>query len=254
MKRNKFLAVNLILLCLLSFDAFAQTENGASNVQLLYAPTTPDYLAKSNFMLKELDENNNTIIDQYLLVTECDLYRQYYTNDIEWSKIREATRGYIRTNKKLFPNRFEFVQPIYLGRYDVPSHSFEILDNSKLMGVGIMQVSGNYASDYKCLKTSDYNPKIFPLNAVLNLSRPLNYTSVKASQESAEEYLKFLADNNIDNSLGRPAYVRYRFKVEQSLNPVSLDNGISANFFGGLESMTVFGDKGLFIKLEDVKY
>lgn len=251
MKSNKYPC--FILLAVLSILLHSAAR--AETAQPLYVTTTPDNLAKSNWLFRDLDENNNGNVDQYLLITECDLYRQYYTNDIEWSKIRDATRSYIAANRKKFPNRFEFIQPIYLGRYDVPSKSFAVEGNSKIMGVGVMQVSGNRATNYTCLKTSEYDPKIFPLNAVLNLSRPLNYTSVKTSEASAEEYLKYIADNDLVSEFGRPAYVRYRFKVEQSLNPVALNNGeLSYNFFGGLESMTVFGDKGLFIKLEDVDF
>ena len=248
----KYRFLTLIILACLSVYGIAQAQSIPS--QLLYSPTTPEYLAKSYWPLKKLDLQDDRNIDQYLLITECDLFRQYYSDDLEWSKIRAATRNYVQKNMDGFPTRFEFIQPLYLDRYDTASQSFAVLPDSQMKGVSQIQASGNNPSDYKCLKTQYYNPKLFPMNAILNLSRPFSYTSVKAKPEDAQEYIKYLQDNNLANPLGRPAFIRYRFKVEQSLDPVNRNNGLYANFFGTLESVTVFGDINLFIKLEDVNF
>ena len=249
---NKFFS--LILFLLLFCPSFANAQ--PASAQLLYSPTTPEYLAKSFWPLKKLDENDNNNIDQYLLVTECDLYQQYHSNDIEWSKIQDATRGYIKSNRDSFPTRFEFIQPLYLDRYDVANQSFSVEKKSQIIGVSQLQASGNSTGDYPCLRSQDYDKKTFPMNAIVKLSRPLNLTSIQTNKESAAEYIKYIQDNKLETSKDRVAYVRYRFKVQQSLEPVpmGIDGGVYANFFGTLESMTIFGDKELFIKLQDVKF
>lgn len=243
----------LLLCLLLSIMYCAPAKAQSASSQLLYSPTTPEYLAKSYWLLNNLDIQSDENIDQYLMITECDLYLQYYTNDIEWNKIREATRGFINLNKENFPRRFEFIQPIYLGRYDPKSQTFDINKNSQINGILQVQVSGNSPRSYKCLDTTAYNPSLFPINAALKLSRPLTYLSVHAQPDIAQEYLNYIAENKLNDSFGRPAYIRYRFKVEQSLAPISTNTGVFANFFGSLESVSVFGDQSLFIKLEEVK-
>ncbi len=245
--------IRIFLLLLLSIFLSSYAKAQSSAPQLLYSPTTPEYLAKSYWLLNELNIDDNENIDQYLMITECDLYEQYFANDIEWSKIRDATRGYIKLNKQNFPRRFEFVQPIYLDRYDTNSQTFVINQNSQIKGVLQIQVSGNSSMNYRCIDTSAYNPLLFPINAVLKLSRPLSYTSVQTKPEAAQEYLKYMEENDITSDFGRPAYIRYRFKVEQSLSPVRMNGGVFANFFGTLESVSIFGDQSLFIKLEEVK-
>ncbi|PZP53838.1 MAG: hypothetical protein DI586_10600 [Micavibrio aeruginosavorus] len=241
---------SLAVFCLTFTSAKAQSVSG----QLLYSPTTPEYLAKSYWLLNGLDVEKIENIDQYLMITECDLYKQYYSNDIEWSKIREATKGYINLNKPNFPRRFEFIQPLYLGRYDTSSKEFEIMKNSQINGILQMYVSGNQALHYECINSGAFKPSLFPINASLKLSRPLTYMSVHTTTDSAREYLKYIDENSAVTDFGRLAYIRYRFKVEQSLTPISNEDGIFANFFGSLESVSVFGDRSMFIKLEEVKF
>lgn len=237
----------------ISFVPF-QARSQSANSQLLYSPTTADYLVKAYWALGKLDLAKDSNIDQYLMVTECDLFNQYFKNDIEWTKIRNATRGYIEANKKSFPTRFEFIQPIDLNRYDPASGEFSLAPKSQFIGIGALQVSGNAPTDYRCTQTGNFDERVFPLNAVLNLSRPFNLTKIDVSQATASEYIKYLQEHDITDPNTRPAYIRFRFKVEQNLAPVYIRNGQFANFFGMLESVTVFGDKGLFIKMQEIKY
>ena len=115
-------------------------------------------------------------------------------------------------------------------------------------------MSGNSTGGYPCLNNGPYSETDFPMNAVVTFTQPLNYTTVKTDQSTAEEYLKYLEKNKPDTSLGRPAYIRYRVKVDQYMGPVKIGSEQYANFFGELESVSVFGDKDLFIKLEDRKF
>lgn len=243
--KNKIL---FIVFALVLFPFTAKADD------LLYSPTTPTYLAKSYWLLNSLDTESKENLDQYLMVTECDLYNQYYTNDIEWSKIREATKKYIIANKQGFPTRFEFVQPIFLDRYDEATGKFALMKNSQMIGIKQLQISGNYLQSFPCLDNTKYRPDIFPLNAIVTLSRPLNYINVNASPTVVAEYIKYLDEHKTPAQNGRPAYVRYRIKVEQSLKPTPYKSDYFANFFGSLESMTIFGDRDLFIKLEEVKF
>ncbi len=223
--------------------------------QPLYAQTTLDNLVKSYFLLTDLDINDNNIIDQYMMVTECELFKQFYTNDFEWNKVRGATRDFIKLNKAHFPKRFEFIQPLYLDRYDFKVGGFFLMPQSKLLSVTRLQISGNRLNEYPCVKqSSKYNEYKMPVNAVLNMERPLNYNFVRAAPELADEYLAYLKKYKIDTSEGRPAYIRYRVKVEQDLGTVEVKGKIYANFYGSIESVSVFGDRELLIKFDERSY
>ena len=251
--KNKIL---ILLLLVFSVLPFAAKATDFTSDKILYAPTTADNLAKSYWKLNNLDPENTNYLDQYLMITECDMFKSFYKNDIEWNKIRTAAKSMVIANIESFPTRFEFIQPILIDRYDSESSTFSLMKDSQLIGVKQLQISGNIQAEYSCVDNNKdkYDANVFPLNAVLTLSRPLNFTAVHTSPSLAAEYIKYLNDKNINSKDGRLAYVRYRVKVEQSLKTIRDNNDTYANLFGTLEGMSVFGDKDLFIKLQEVPY
>ncbi len=250
---NKFFKFVFVLFVFSFFMASVQSR-AEFEAQPLYVPTKLSDLAKGYWAFGKLDTKNDALIDQYLMITECSLYAQFYKDDFEWSKIREATRKYVEDNKANFPRRFEFVQPIALDRYDFNLGGFALLKQYQIVGLSKLVISGNSQDEYPCIKSDKYNPQQFPMNAILNMERPLSYTFVKADKALAEEYLKYITDNKIRTEYGRPAYIRYRFKVEQSIGTSILDQSVLSNFYGSLESIAIFGDKEMLIKLDEQKF
>ena len=248
-KVSKFL-----ILCLLIAIRFAPAHSQTSDPSPLYSSTDLKQLAKAYLSFGRLDVEKDNIVDQYLMISECGLYKEFFSNDIEWNKIRTATRDYLKTYASSFPKRFEFTQPIYLDRYDFKSGSFRLAANSIQSSVTRMIISGNSIGAYPCLSIGNFVESDFPVNAVVTLSRPFNYSSVQTDQLTAEEYLKYLETNKADLTQGRPAYIRYRLKISQYSGAVTVSNNYYGNFFGELESISVFGDKDLLIKLEDRKF
>ena len=238
----------------LSAMPLASAKSQTAEPNPLYSSTDLKQLAKAYLTFGRLDVEKDSIIDQYLMISECGLYKEFFSNDIEWNKIRTATRDYIKTYASSFPRRFEFTQPIYLDRYDFKTGSFNLAANSIQSSVTRMIISGNTVGAYPCLSTGNYVESDFPVNAVVTLSRPFNFSAVKTDQSVAEEYLKYIENSKADNMQGRPAYIRYRLKISQYSGSVKMGNTYYGNFFGELESISVFGDKDLLIKLEDRKF
>jgi len=218
--------------------------------QPLYFKTTADNILKAFWRMKNVDTDNDENIDQFLLVNECSLYTQFFEDEFEWNKIRAATKKYIKANINSFPQRFEIVQPITLDRYNELTKSFDIVEKDQIIGVTKMEVSWNDPRRSPCLE-GRFKYREFPINAILNLSRPLDYTHVPVTKEMVKEYSQYLKENGVNVTNGRPAFIRYRFKVEQSIGITVADTSSYANFYGTLESFTVFGDRSFFIKFDE---
>ena len=88
-------------------------------------PTYANY-AKTYWRLKKFDVNDDAAVDNFMKITECDLYKEFAHNEFEWRGIRQASRNYLEGNKKNFPVHFRFVQPISLGEYDFERGGFRI--------------------------------------------------------------------------------------------------------------------------------
>src|ERR1700733_2933880 len=91
----------LLLLCLLPLPApaVAVASSDASS-----QPADPQvHFTSANLMntlmrFGALDPRDDKILDNYALVTQCDLYQNFYNNDFKWNKVRAAIRESIKMN------------------------------------------------------------------------------------------------------------------------------------------------------------
>ena len=83
-----------------------------------YLPTTLENLAKLYWAVGKFTVDDDVAVDNYLRITECPIVLQYFHNDFEWQKIREATRQNLLSHMAGFPRHFEIVEEISLGDYD----------------------------------------------------------------------------------------------------------------------------------------
>ena len=243
---NKILIAVLALSLSVIYPAQSQDNAG-------YVSTRLPELARSYWLLNNLDTKNDQLIDQYLMITECPIYQKYFNNDFEWNKIRNATRNYIDTYKSRFPTRFEFMQPVYLDRYDFENRSFPIMENSKINLVSRFQIAGNQVADYPCLNRN-YREEDFPPSALLTIPKPITYSAVKTDQAKADSFIEYVKNKRLDTVKGRPAYIRYRVKVDKSTAPIMNGKQAMANMFGSIESIAVFADREKTILLEEIKF
>lgn len=127
-------------------------------------------------------------VDLFVLTNECDIYKKYISNDLQWKDIREATRNYIIANKSEFPTSFEFVIPLMLDNYDEKKSLFFLNDSSRINSVRRFEV---FATNYQYVPCVKSIPKFdqYPRALVLEFSRPLNLTSIPMSEDVAKDYI-----------------------------------------------------------------
>lgn len=232
--------------------AAAESSRSEEMVPLLsaeYISPTYDNIARVLWALEVKDLFDDKAIDGYLQIAECHLFQKFYSNEFRWKKIREGTRDYLEKYKSKFPRRFEYVQPISLDRYDFALKGFPIMPEQQFVGATRLQFSANAQGATKCPEVLLPNFSGYPSGAVLNLKTPFNLSFVRVPEVLAKEYLKMVENIAVRAYEGRPAFIRFRIRVDQFLNEESIDQGNFANFSGALEKIEVFADRELLLPL-----
>ena len=164
------------------------TEGEAPN-RYIYETPTVKALSYLFWAVGLYNLEDDEAVDEFMRINECDIYKNFYSDEIEWQAIREATRSFLGENKADFPTRFEFVMPLKLGDYDEKRKAFEIQDEYKIRSLRRFEL---YATDYKkppCIKDHDIR-KGYPRSIILEFSRPFMLTHVPLEQQDALSYIK----------------------------------------------------------------
>lgn len=200
-----------------------------------------------------LSTQNVEHIDFYLKVKECDIVKQYYDDDFEWKKIREAMADHIKAYRKSLPDKFKFVQPLELGEYNFERVGFVIKPDYIYTNIKRMRVSGNSAKDFEeCLKlypVKDYYEmvKVAPYNATVSLSQPFNFEFLPVEEDVAKLYLDYLKEISVAPG-SRPAYIVFYMTLQNYLrNDVNynVDGSQTAEFKANIDFIEVYADRSL---------
>jgi hypothetical protein len=192
------------------------------------------------------------------MINECDIYKEFSANEFEWASIREATRKSIEGNKKLFPLRYEIMQPIKFGEYNKNEKAFEILDQYKIQGIRRFEVAAENFDDSVCgYDKSGYGRNVpgYPRSLIVELSRPIALVKVPLSEERAMAFLeektkgKNLEVNAIRNQEQihdlRDAYMAMKVKLFSYRKDVTLKGAQTkhAEVLAILEKIEIYSDR-----------
>lgn len=248
-----------IALLLVSTASYAQTASPPPSVQQqtnekgelmeTYAPPTFSNISRLFWALNVYSTDNDQLIDDFLKITECDLFTRFYTNEFEWRKIRQATRAYLSKYKSNFPRKFEYIQPIYLDRYNFDLKGFPLQAGSNFEASTRMEMAARMDNGERCGGYDITHLDGYPRAAVLTIKTPFKLSFIRANEDLAKEYLKMLDEKGIDQRHGRPAYIRFRVRFDRYIG-MEYNNQIKHGNFGGtIESIEVFADRDLMFKL-----
>ncbi len=221
----------------------------------------PSYVASNLGNLIKLYANVGVLdtakpehLDQYLAVTECSLYKEFRANEFEWAKIRIATQESLNKHKETFSKRFEFVQPIILKEYDFTKGGFPLDEKYVIPNVSKIQVTNNNFSYNDCLTLKNYDAATMPINAALSMDRPFSLMLIPSDQKAAQQYVDYLTKTQTDTRAGRPAYLKFRVKMDRLLEKTGDKDSSMAIFYGQIENISVYGDRDQMIKLYEQNY
>lgn len=225
-----------------------------------YEQPTRQKFSRLFWALDFLDINNDEDIDNYLMFNECEIYKSEYFNELEWKDIRESARAFLKANKDSFPIRFEVVQPLFLGEYDVNTKKFEVLDKYKIRPTTRFEIMATDHEVAPCLKTgSSSTPKIprYPPGILAEFNLPLEATQIPVDPAVAELYIqekanplkqRYTQDNKDMTQTAlfnaRDAYIFMRVKFFAAKGIVrQRGEGERANILTILEGVEVYADR-----------
>ncbi len=206
----RFASFALIALLLFSSGAGAQQY---------IQPTWPD-LARTLIRLNAMDIKDQLVLDEFGIVTECDLYDTFYHDDFKWNKVRIAMRKSIRQNIAAYPTRYRHDIEMQLDRYDFSTRTFMFREKSKVHNDNVIQL---YTVPLGTCHMEDIQN--IPLNFVAVLHPPLFLEGIPLPEADAKNLvMRMERDKNFD----RIIYASYNLKIVyiEPLRKKRLEQGV----------------------------
>lgn len=232
-------------------DDFAGSEYVTPNMQ---------NLSKLYWRLGIFNPQDKTAIDNYLIINECDVYRNFFKDDFEWANVRKATQQMMAEQAATFPNQFKILVPIDLGRYDAARGGFDLVTKTAFVNSRRVQVTGGGSNFTGCGQKTDLPG--YPSSVVLILNKPFTFNFIKVDEHVAQAFLLRKRYNTTPlprelRSLGfqRPAYARMRVTFVRYQGTIDEMGGRkSAILYGTLDGIDVFEDLREEMLLNSINY
>lgn len=167
-------------------------------------PNWPDLL-RTLVRLKGIDLQDQLLLDEYVIIEECDLYKAFYSDDFKWNKVRVALSEDATENASKYPIAYRFDTRLQLDRYDFQDKIYRFSSKATLDNINtavFYEVTGP-----ACGKADiKYLPRIF--RVVFDSS--VNILGLPLLPNDAEKLLKTMES---DNNSSRIVYTRFKFHV-----------------------------------------
>lgn len=268
MKKFLVAAVLTITLFVYPLDLFAQEEQKAPQEvktadesqrpqKYVYETPTVQKFSRLYWALNMMDIKNDKLVDNFLMINECDIYKDYFFNEFEWKTIRQSGRQFLEQNKDKFPLRFEIVQPLFFGEYNMERKSFEILPAYQMKNTLRLEVLPNDYATPVCLNDQSNSIKKiegYPLGVIIEFNRPIHLMEVQVEPDVAKKFidakmeafkkLKEQNQNAANMSKLREAYVFAQVKFFAYKETSTNSDGIPvAETMAVLEGLEVYADR-----------
>ncbi len=227
------------------------------NISYVYERPTMTKLSQLYWTLGKLDLNEDPNVDFFLMINECDIYKDYFHNEFEWKTVRDATRKFISDNRNKFSLRFEVMQQLNLGEYHLETERFDIVPEAQIKNTRRFEV---FANDYDVpICNYDIGGNVrpipgYPRGLLVELTRPIMLTSLPVDKLTAHNYIEeklkpFKALNpqyqNMDNLYAlRDAYLVMKIKLfayrGEGYSTISMQ---LAEVLGILEGIEIYADR-----------
>lgn len=205
-------------------------------------------LSKLMWHLGVLDLSDSVAVDNYLLINECEMFLRFYNNDIEWEKIRNATRIHLRDKMAKFPNKFEILVPMFMDRYNIEKQYFDLHNNSKMVNVRRLDIHMGNRKELCNERGSEIRG--YPRNIILTLNRPFSFTRIPVNRQLAQMYIEEskIAYSNLPLKMQnfnyqRPIFMRAKVSITSMKEVLQgRQGGAQAVLIGQLDGVEIFAD------------
>ena len=205
----------LVLLCVLwglapALPALAVSERAGHGADLDYAELNYAALARLYWAVGALDAANDRLIDGYLRLMRCELYRANAHDELAMAAIREQTRAGIAARRAAFHTRFAVPQPLSIGTYDPAAQAFALDAGGSIpAGRSLLLVeardAGRWAGQGICdLKEGKEVPG-YPGTFVVTLAAPGAIDALPMPPDAARDQMAEWARHRRGNAVERQA-------------------------------------------------
>lgn len=167
-------------------------DNNPNKAPSRYIYETPTVKALSHlyWAVNMYKVHDDEAVDEFMRINECEIYKNFQSDEVEWQDVRDATREFLRENKEEFPTRFEFIMPLKLGDYKEKREAFEIQKKYQITSARRFElIASDFRTSLQC--TRDHSiVNGYPRALVLEFSRPFNLVYVPVEKDSALDYIK----------------------------------------------------------------
>lgn len=213
-----------------------------------YVQPTLENISRLYWKKNALDIENNTAIDNFLLINECDIYEKFYNDDFEWIRVREAARDLIKEGREKFSHKFKVVVPVDLGRYDETRKGFPLINKTAFNGLRRVEIGGNATRENIC--GNDGVIENYPRNLILILNKPFTFDFIALDEHVAQalivrhKYQEIDRPRELQNKeFNRLAYARMRITFSEFQGEAKgRDNAQLGVMFGKLDGIDIFED------------
>ncbi len=195
----KYLGI-LFLIILIAFPAFAQNGDQAT----VYAAANTSNLMLAMLRSNALDQSDPLVRNDYLLVQECDLYRDNFRDEFKMRRLEEAAAKTITKNRAGWPNAFTFNAPLRLDHYDFKSEQYLFDKDSQLLNVNSFVLLYSSESGI-CIPGKSLNR--FPASIGVRIDQPISVSGIPLPQAQAETLLHDLQASG--GSANKQIYARF---------------------------------------------
>jgi hypothetical protein len=232
----------MITIALASKPAGAFTEAGEAYVNPTFAELT-----QTTILLGGMDVNSPGVLDEYIKLMYCQLYKDNYSNDFAWHEIQKQILSRINSKKEYYRSLFQLGGVIILGQYDFKNKQFPLEKYTAFQNVGYMGLFS--VSDFKpyCQMFDDTKnviptgESVFSKQINIVLSEPFNMTGLKVTPEQAQKILDMFTKLRTTD---RKLYIRFRFRVQSVANASKQGNFyVKTDLSGEIVSIDLFYDK-----------
>ncbi len=171
-----------------------------------------EYVAPSlsNFMktlvrFGAIDLRRLDVLDAFARVTECQIYRDHYSDDFKWQEVRKALRKSIKQNIGTFPTTYRFDASLQLDRYDFKEGIYRFTDKTAQHSANTFSIRAQ--SQEQCGMTDADFP---PLSYKFVLDQPVNLNGIPLSAEEGKLLLSRMVESGNKDRL---VYARFNFRV-----------------------------------------
>lgn len=195
--------VRTALALLIAFLCFADPHSARAEE---YAKPSWANMSRALARFNALDFSDEALLEEYAIVTECEMYQHFYRDDFRWNQVLQTVKASLNQFSITYPTAFAYEVDLQLGRYDFKDKLFRFTEKSKIYNVNSFVLFETSPKACVGERRITLMPAVF--RAVLDT--PIYIPGLPLSQKASETLLELMA---VDNNPSRIVKARFNLRI-----------------------------------------